>query len=298
MDILLLPNAGQPHTRLTSHCVRPGNTVFFLTLLILLFKVPAFAQNSQGGGLWMDKKLNVNGRLEEWGELTSTNRATQLQYSIANNGGTLFLAFKSSDQANIAKILGGGMTVVINTSGKKSEKGAFVLQFPIKKSQDNLRSRFRSFSQSAGTPDSAALAERRAQLAGATRELAVAGFKEIQDSSISVYNLYGIRAAAAYDDNSALGIELAVPMALLGIKPGAEGEIACNVKLNGLSVPQRREGQEQNQGTGRMRGESGMRVGGGISRGGGGGGRGVGGFNMQDLFSTTDFWTRYNLIFK
>ncbi len=261
------------------------------------------AQSSRDQGRWIDTKVSVNGRLEEWGELDETNKSTSLKYTVANNATTLFLVIKSTDQSSMTKILAGGITFTINTAGKKNDKEGYQIQFPLIKQGEGRRWRPRPRNADGATgTDSAALAEKGAQLSQVTKEIGLRGFKDIQDSSVSVYNLYGIKAAAAYDANASLGIELAIPLKLLEINPGQLTELAYNVKLNGLTMPQRRESQEGATAATMARGGGGRSQGGmigisgGFGRGGGMGGGG--GFNMQDLFSATDFWAKYRIVNK
>lgn len=280
--------------------------------LLMLSAIKTNAQNVQEGSVWAPAATRVDAKLTEWNNsLQAYNKTTLLYYTIANDDKNLYLAVKSSDQMNSNKIIGGGITFTINTEGKKKDKDAFVITYP-KVNRAVTRGQFRQRGGGGGTPpDSASIANMRSQLLASAKEITLSGFKDITDSTISIYNEYGIKVAVGYDTNGSFIYELAVPLKLLNISPDNTKEIAYNLKVNALQFGNRNrdnggggngEGGGGNGGGGFGGGRNG---GGGFGgRGNGGGGRNGGGFggggglNMADLMNATDFWGKYTLAKK
>ena len=280
---------------------------FLYFVLLTVFCQIAYGQklnNVQEGGVQAPANVKIDGKLREWGSsLQAYNKATGLYYTLANNAQNIFLVIQSTDQVNSRKIIAGGISLTINTDGKKKEKDAFVLTFPMV-SQSAMRGQFRrrgNNGDQAGAPDSAAILAMRQQVHNAAKEITVSCFKDIADSVISIYNEYGIQASVDYDAKGNLVYELAIPLSLLHIAVTDAKELAYNIKVNGIQLGNRGgEGGGGNEGGGGGFGGGGGRrgsSGGGGGFGGGGGGRGGGGgADLQSMMSPTDFWGKYVLI--
>ena len=255
--------------------------------------------------------IKIDGKATEWGDnFAANNKRTSLLYSMANDDKKLYLIIKASGTANINKIMIGGISFTVNLDGKKKDKEAMSLTYPIIKrvarGQGGGRQggaggagQGRGGSSNGQTRvqlttaqrDSVSLINHKTQLA-TVKEIKVIGFKNITDSLISIYNEYGIKAVASFDDKGSMIYELAIPLSILNLDIANPKEFAYQVKVNGFVA------------TGF--GGAGSGVGGG--RGGQGGGRGGAGGNfggqgggaesMQDLMSPTDFWGKYTLIKK
>jgi hypothetical protein len=273
-------------------------------VLITVFCYPANAQklsNVQEGSVSAPADIKVEGKLKEWpNQLQAYNKTTQLYYTLANDGQNLYLAVQSTDQTNSRKIIAGGISLTINTEGKKKDKGAFLVTFPVE-SQSAMRGQFRRRGGAGGQQgglDSAAIVAMRKQVVASAKEITVSGFTAITDSVISIYNEYGIKAAVDYDAKGNLVYELALPLKLLNISVDAPKEFAYNIKVNGLQFGSRGGDSGGNQGGGGFGG--GGRRGGSGGGGFGGGGRGGsdGAADLQTMMSPTDFWGKYLLIKK
>ncbi|RKR83486.1 hypothetical protein BDD43_3695 [Mucilaginibacter gracilis] len=288
-------------------------------LLIMGINISSKAQKLnavQTGSLLAPPKVKVDGKIDEWGgDFEAFNKATKLFYTLANDDKNLYLVVKSTDLQNNTKIMGGGVTLTINTANKKKEENAYSIRFPIVE-RSLLRGIRRPRGASSTTVmDSASMAEAaaaRKQAIAAIKEIEVLGFKDITDTLISIYNVYGIKAIAAYDAQGNLQFELSVPLSLLSLSADKPKEFAYNIKVNGIQMG----GRRNNDGGGRNGGEGGARNGGGGGFGGAGGGGGFGGgggggfggggnggggninIAMNDLLSDTDFWGKYTLIKK
>lgn len=239
----------------------------------------------------MSAPVKIDGKLNEWQDtLQAFNRTVFLGYTIANDEKNLYMAIKSSDQVNSNKILAGGITCSVNTEGKKKDKDAFIVTFPVVNTSPARQTAQRGpgGQRSAGQGqmqglDANTVARRRQQLSQ-FREIKVSGFKEITDTLISIYNEYGIKVAADYDNEGSLIYELAVPLRLLNMTSDSKGEIAYNIKVNGRQFAMRGF-----NGGNVVTGSSGDFRGGGFSGARGGSGSSV------SMFDAVDFWGKYFL---
>lgn len=258
--------------------------------------------------VWAPEQVKIDGKLNEWEDtFQAYNKSTRLYYTLSNNTQYLFLAVTSTDAGNNNKIAAGGITLSINTAGKKKEKDAFSLTYPMidrsgGRGQNGRRGGGRQGERSAAE-DSSAVAERRKQLISSSKEIKVLGFAAIADTLISIYNEYGIKTAIGYDPLGNYTYELAVPLKLLAISADRPLEIAYQLKVNGLTVNSGNpsgSGRAGGGGFGGGRGAGGNSRGGGGQRGGnsGGGAGRNGGIDFEDLTSPSDFWGKYTLAKK
>ena len=276
-------------------------TKLILTLMLIsvhLTLIAQKAQNVQSGNVWAPATVKIDGKLTEWGEsLKAYNKNVQLWYTIANDDKNIYLAIKSIDLDNNNKILAGGISFTLNTEGKKKTKNAFTITFPIVK---RAGGRIGHGGRKGGfggddTPDTAAIVTQQNQTLATGKVISAIGFADITDTLVSIYNEYGIKAAANIDGKGVLVYELAIPIKLLKIAPDDQKELAYNIKVNGLPL----------SGGGGFGGGNSFGGGGrsGGSGGGGGGGFG-GGFgggkseDVSDMMSPTDFWGKYILATK
>lgn len=276
--------------------------------------------------------VKVDGNLKEWNDsFKAYNKQTKLFYTLSNDDQSLFLVVRSTDSQNNNKIAAGGITFTINTDGKKKDKDAYAITFPVvaRIQRGGPGGGFGGAAGGAGTgaggfggrqggfggfnrngaTDTAAVAARRKQTLAAAKEIKIFGFKDVTDTLISVYNEYGVKAAIGYDAAGNYTYELAIPLKMLNLVPGDKKEIAYQVKVNGLVLPD----FGQRDGGGNAGGFGGGAAGGGGAPGGGGGpGGGAGGFGGGqggrgfggpggpggDMFAATDFWGKYTAIKK
>lgn len=271
--------------------------IFVSTLFLAGINMLAFAQkteNVQDKSVWASSPIKVDGKITE-DVFQASNKSTLLSYTMSNDDKSLYLTIKSADNTNNNKIMMGGITLAINTDGKKKEKDGFLLTYPVIVRAQRQRGQG-GFGQrtAGGSADSAMLAMRKQQLAAA-KEIKVFGFKDIKDSLISIYNEYDVNVAANFDEKGSFIYELAIPLQLLGLTLDSK-EFAYNIKVNGLQFG---GGGIRMQGGGGQGGQGGGGFGGGGQGGGfgGGGGGGRGGFDPS-AFLPTDFWGKYTLAKK
>ena len=279
-------------------------TLSVLTLSLLSAKAQKL-NDIQEGSVWAPV-VKVDGKLTEWeNNFKANNKSTNLTYTIANDAKNLYLAIQSKDITNNNKIMIGGITLTINSDGKKSDKEGYKLTYPIRQRRSgggqvgalgtvrmqggNINvGQFQNITQA--QRDSIQRAVAKSQLANA-KEIKVFGFKNVTDSLISIYNEYGIKALATISETGVFMYEISIPLELLDMSAAKPKEFTYNVKINGLQL---------NFG-GNFGGAGGPTAAGGGTNvvmtrvEGGGGGGGFGNINFQDLITPTDFWGKYIL---
>lgn len=257
-----------------------------LSVLLMLMSACVFAQeiepkkleSVQKGSVFAPSPVKIDGKLNEWSNaFKAYNRNTRLLYILSNDEKYIYLVAKSSDFTTTAKIISGGIDLIINTNGKKSDKEAPSITFPIidhpERLAGGLGNRFEN--RNAGA-DTELMNRVHARTIIAAKEIKVLNIKSITDTLLSIYNSNGIKTAINFDQNGDMTFEMAVPLNLIDLNPQDTKELAYHIVLNGFQV----EG------------------GGG---GGGGGEHGGGGRNaldFMDLVTPSDFWGKYTLAKK
>ena len=279
-------------------------TLSILTLSLLSAKAQKL-NDIQEGSVWAPV-VKVDGKLTEWeNNFKANNKSTNLTYTIANDAKNLYLAIQSKDITNNNKIMLGGITLTINSAGKKSDKEGYKLTYPIRQRRSgggqggapstvrmqgaNINvGQFQNMTQA--QRDSMQRAVAKSQLANA-KEIKVFGFKDVTDSLISIYNEYGIKALATISETGVFMYEISIPLELLEMSAIKPKEFTYNVKINGLQL-------NFGGNFGGAGGPTGAGGGGNVVMTrveGGGGGGGFGNINFQDLITPTDFWGKYIL---
>ena len=204
---------------------------FLLCFSLLSFR-PAAAQTIKGDeqirSHWSAGSIKADGHLHDWKDsLSYHNEDTRFSFDISNDDETLFIAVKSEDNQNLNRIFSRGISFSFNTEGKK--KAGATIVFPILE-------RGAQTGRSGKTPSAAESKELRKKMLADIRRINVYGFPEIRDGAISIQNTYGIAAAATFNEQEDLIIELEVPLRLLGITTDSQ-PIACLFEINGVKAP-------------------------------------------------------------
>ena len=273
--------------------------------------------------------VRVDGKASEWGDaFAADNKRTGLQYTLSNDDKNLYLVVKATAMPAINKLMLGGITLTVNTEGKKKDKAGLQVTYPLVKRTPRGAQGQGGFGRgnsggaggqgntlTAAQRDSMSLVQHKTAL-GTAKEIKVLGVSAIPDSLVSIYNEYGLKAAASFDEKGAFIYELAVPLTLLdGLEKNKE--LAYQLKVNGFVRPafgagNGGNGAGANAGGANRGGNAGGFGGGnrgGGNRGGGGNfGSGAGNFGggagrmggganaMQDMMTPTDFWGKYTLL--
>ncbi len=242
--------------------------------------------------------IRIDGDIKEWGDsLRYYNAEKMINFSVANNKDTLYMAIRVSDRSEQARILRAGITFSIDPKGKKKE--TFSLTFPLNLDGGTPLSVIRKDDNGDITQQDRdeLIRERLTTLRG----IKVVGFKDIEGDMITTSNTYGIQMAINYDEKDYLVCEAAIPLKFFHADDPAKNEWAFNFKINGIQRKPQNEGNER-EGSG-SRGERGGGMGGmgGGGRGGRGGGRGGqrsasnASTDRSELSKSVDFWGKFYL---
>lgn len=245
--------------------------------------------------------VTIDGDLKEWGDsLSYYNQDKQIHYSLANDKENLYMAIRINDYTEQVRVLNAGLTLGIDTRGRKKE--SFTITFPV--GEQGGQTLF-------GVPkhDNTDLTqEDRDELIDARltklRGIKVTGFTDIEGDFITTSNTYGIKTAINYDKNGYLVCEASIPLKFFHVDDLTKSEWAFNFKINGITRPgQNKNGGDQEGPGGAGRGAGGFAGGGGGRGGRGGGGRGGqhngGGASSADhseLSKSVDFWEKFYLV--
>ena len=277
-------------------------------LVTLIFVFVAGICNAQDGGKLQAPPPNVviDGDSKEWGDsLRYYNAAKHLNFALANNKDTLYMAIRTNDRSEQTRILKAGITLSIDTKGKKKEE--YSITFPV--NTEGSTTPPGPPKDDNGEVTQQERDELTRQKLTSLRGIKVEGFKDIEGDIITTSNTYGFQTGVNYDDNGYLVCEAAIPLKYFHDVDPSKNEWAFNFKINGL---QRKtpSGDESEKSGGRGgRGGGGGMGGGGMGGGGmGGSGRGgrggKGGGNRGDtsgtsgqsvLYKSEDFWTKFYL---
>lgn len=218
-----------------------------ISILFFLTNFYCYAQNlpqTQQKSLRIPGDMKVDGKaIELRNQFQAYNSATDIYYTLANDESKLYLSIQAKNLDVIKKIILGGVTLAIHTSGKKDDKEAVAITFPV--NEDNYG---RTFINMANKPEKTkdTLKDKMVidsfinvinkQLAEKSKMIKVVGVKQLSDSLISVYNEEGIKATALFDNNIYYTYELAIPLKYLSLSVSLPKKFYYNIKLNGATA--------------------------------------------------------------
>jgi hypothetical protein len=209
-----------------------------LSLSVFIFSsLPARSQKKAEliTSLWAGKPILIDGKLNDWNDsLSLYNDAAKLYYNIANDDENIYLAIKNGSPESLTRILARGISFSANIENKKIPA---MVTFP-------LLDRTPGKKLNETEPPEPEEIQRR--ILERIKQIRVDGFKEIIDGGISLYNTYGIKAAAAFDSKNNLIQEIAIPIRLLGIEPGRTEPITYGIRINGFQGPPAAQQRDMN----------------------------------------------------
>jgi hypothetical protein len=175
-----------------------------ITLNVRAQKLP----NVQKTSLRAPATIKIDGKTTEWnGQLQAYNKSTNIYYTIANDDKNLYLTILATDKDVIKKILGNTFSLTLNKLG--DAKKTMSISLPIFEHDDKKALSSALNSQNALSTDSL-IAATNLKLEK-VKEFGLKGFEGINEETISVYNEYGIKAKALFDNTKALTYELVIP---------------------------------------------------------------------------------------
>jgi len=219
--------------------------------------------------------IRIDGKPDEWGgTFQAFNRSTSVFYSMANDEQNLYLVIQCDQQPTIAKILSGGITLVLKSSKDKQTMPVKVV-YPLISYTDKYTISI-PLREEANVDKMAAKINQ--QLPTVAKTINISGIRDIKEPTVSIYNDLGIKAVSQVDTRRAYTFELQVPLKYFRHLTDENGTFDYNVIVNGVEDP---------PGT--------ITVGGSSS---GGQAKSVDGAQVFDMFSPTDFKATYTLVKK
>jgi hypothetical protein len=283
-----------------------------LPVIMLVISANVNAQSKQHQNLLPPPaNLVIDGSLTDWGDsLRYRNEEKNIKYTLANDKENLYAAIRINDRLEQARVLNAGITISIDTRGKKKE--TFSMTFPLRYPGTPAPA-FAGFKEDGnGEVTKEERDELTRERITTLRSIKMTGFKDIENEMITTSNTYGIKAAIDYDADGNLVYEAAIPLKFFHADDIAKNDWAFNFKINGMQKPDRSAQSGDAQGSGGGRGgmsgggRGGMGGGGGRGGMGGGGGRGGRGGGMgrggnsgsadrSEIFKSIDFWEKFSL---
>lgn len=275
--------------------------ILLLSGFASLCTTPIYAQKEDPDAdvnIWAQHPVIIDGNSAEWHEpLNNYNSATKLAFGLANDQNNLYMIIESLDPATTSRMISGGLTLNINTAGKKKE--GIILKFlgmqqpPPPSNHDQSDTLNRPI-------------EKREHPPHDLKVIQVSGFKNIADGVLAIPNKNGLEIAAAFNKQGDYICELSIPLSSLELKGNGLGAIAYNIKLNNRPKGSDHRGEKGPDGGGKRGGGGGMGgmgggkppggggMGGGGRHGGGMGGRGnEGPGNAEGGTRASDFWIKF-----
>nr|WP_294793392.1 hypothetical protein [uncultured Mucilaginibacter sp.] len=210
-------------------------------------KLPAIQQTS----LRPPASIKIDGKAGEWINFEANNPATDLLYSIANDGKKLYIVAQTSAQSTITRIVNGGIKLVIQKTGAKNDEGAPFIKFPFMQKGERVPISFSKppimlngemiISKNTEKPvskeeavrfvDSLMMVNNKA-LTSRVKFIRTGGFAGL-DEQLPIYNEKGIEAALSFDNKKALTYELAIDLNLLGLSAAKAEKFSYHLIVNG-----------------------------------------------------------------
>lgn len=219
------------------------NHVKLATLVILLLCfINALAQklpNKQMVSVRAPANVKIDGKATEWGNsLAAYNKAIDIFYTMANDDKKLYLTIQCKDQRVMRTIINGGITLIVQKTGKKRDKEAAMIKFPyLKKGQYVSIGLYQTSEDGLQEDPDDRIADsiikmNNKRLTSSVKLIYTKGLPGI-DSVVSVYNDSGIEAANAFNIDKIYTSELAVDLRLLNLSINRAAKFSYHIVANG-----------------------------------------------------------------
>lgn len=225
----------------SSKIITPHKWVF--TLLLSATFLTIYAQKppaEQKGSVRVPPTIKIDGKANEWdNKFQAYSNHTELYYTLANDDNNLYLIIRAAIPAIVRRAINGSITLTINTSGRKNNKGAAAITFPVFEKNNRFtapfirQGKFDAYKPQSWPDSLVAVANR--DFNNKAKLVQVTGIKGI-DTLISVYNADGIKTAASFDNNAAYTYELSVPLKALGLSVANASKFIYQIKINDVET--------------------------------------------------------------
>ena len=250
-------------------------------------------------GNWQAQPVVIDGDNKEWpSPYPNYDSKGKIAYATSNDRKYVYITMETGDELTQVKILRAGMTVSIDTSGKKEPQ--FSINYPLANDNEMLELPQPSRGEK-GAHMEKQLTHQIKKLMEQANQFTLEGFSNCSGGfAVSQNTPCGIRVRASIDEYSELVWEAAIPVKALFNKDSltlaeAGKPISVCMAIKGLKQPKSSGGSEPNNNIGT--GGTGMT---GMGRGGRGGqgasGRGGAVENPMDhLYTNTKTWKQFGM---
>ncbi|MEO8948266.1 MAG: hypothetical protein ABI308_07640 [Mucilaginibacter sp.] len=187
----------------------------------------------------------INGQIDQSSDdFRAYNPNNRIYYTISNDDDNLYLVLQTSDSfSNEKAIFGISFTVKKSQQNKKTNKNV-VVTYPITYGtriinpirhiiEADRKLRKDTTYKSKKKTDSISLIANK-QLNESFKEIEVAGVEGITESTVSIYNSYGIKVSAEFNNNMRYVFKLAIPLKYLNSSINSSQKLLYNIKMNGI----------------------------------------------------------------
>jgi len=274
----------------------------------LLFSCKTAQKTSRtAAGTWQAHPITADGANSDWpAPYPFYDEKAKVGYAVSNDRDNLYITMQTGDQQTVMKILRNGLTVWIDTSGKKEMHTS--ITYPLE--NPNGGGMRMQHGNGQEQPERPAAEEMHRKVLENARDMSLAGFNNCNGGFlIHQNNSCGIVVRIGFDEYNTLIWEAVVPLRAFyknSLTPADAGKpLSVCFAITGMKQPAGGGGQSgggMHAGGGGMRGGGmggggGMRGGGGGMRGGGMNGGGMNG-DRQHLFESTKTWYHTGLAYK
>ncbi|GAB3934939.1 hypothetical protein [Mucilaginibacter myungsuensis] len=186
--------------------------LFACLMLLCLAGADVFAQklpNVQKTSVYAPAGIKIDGKTTEWNNtFQANNSATAISYTMANDEENLYLAIQATDGSIINKVLNGGIRIKVigaNKAGQPVKLSAMLVK-PI--GHINVSQKLKD----KGADTDSLINALSTQVNNGIKDLYLTGVKDIADTTLSVFNEYGVKQAIKFDINRAMNVEIAIPL--------------------------------------------------------------------------------------
>ncbi|MGD0710897.1 MAG: hypothetical protein ABR968_06910 [Bacteroidales bacterium] len=242
---------------------------------------------------WQNGDFKVPSKSETSEPLSFYDAKSKLQYQVSNDFKNLYICLKATDQQSQMKIIRAGMTVGIDTLGKKSTQVEILFPFPAIYQKDNSSNT--STENKKDWHNKSDTGNQRKHFMSQYSEIHLSGFKPPINGVLPLHNVYGIYVNITWDSLNIMYYKAIIPFKTFFkdslIASDSSRIFDFSVTVNGITMQHLEGGESGSHGGGMGGMHGGMH--------GGGGQYGSGGYGSDDrssMFETTHFYSRIKLV--
>jgi hypothetical protein len=253
---------------------------YLFAALLLSIAINADAQklpSEQKESVYAPANPKIDGKPTEWtGKFQAKNSATMLTYVMANDEQNLYLTIQADQTPAIGKIFYGGISLVVK-SHKDKKLAPVKMTYPLVSLNERSEIVIPLRDKKNNTDSVVTIVNQ--WLGKSAKKIVIEGFTDITDPDVSVYNEFGLKAAAQVDNTRTITFEYCLPLKYIKHLLDENAAFDYSIIVNGDKLE---------PGTVVMRGSS-------LS----GGGGGIMSVSVSpvgsDIFSPTDLKATYTL---